>query len=260
MSLQNLGVSVSDVALKSAERLFEMFPLEHLQIKLPAERDSRRRLEDNLAAFKCSFPSVKLSLHASGQINLAEPVNAVRQTWLELSMQAVKSAADMGASFVVFHGGSAQGRNPVAVRASARNCLCDSLDELLCYSADQGCDIHLENIYPAPLRSELVRLMDRVEDYRYIADALEHERLKFCFDFGHAMIDDRGLPILDDILSQGKLGSVHIHENDRQNDLHLPPTDLFDWQDCLGKIPSGVPLILETKTENLPQAIQALQF
>ncbi len=258
----SLGVSLSDVALKSSDMLFSMFPfIKHVQVKLPAQSDGRRKPEECVESFRKKFPSVELSVHASGQINLAEPVGTVRQTWVELAKQAIKFTADMGGKFVVFHGGSAQGRNPVAVRAAARNHLCDSLDELLDYARDVGVLLHLENIYPAPFRSELVRLMDRVEDYKYILDSIADDKLKFCFDFGHAMIDDRGMPILDEILLQGKLGSLHIHENDRVNDLHLPPTDLFDWQTYFDKIIKNgdkPPFILETKVEQMPQAMQGL--
>ena len=98
--------------------------------------------------------------------------------------------------------------------------------------------------------------MDRAEDYRFIMDAVEAPGLKYCFDFGHAMIDDRGMPILYECMP--KLGSVHIHENDRQNDLHMPPVGLFEWEEHIKAITdSGFdgPFIAETAPEGLMQCV-----
>lgn len=258
-----LGVSLTPSGLAQGQRLLDMFPeIGHVQVKLPCEPDTRHRLEERVRSLKAKNPALELSFHAHGGINPAEAIDSVRNTWLSLSKDAIARAADMGGRFVVFHGGSMQGKNPVALRAAARSTLVDSVEELLETAVDRGVEIHMENIYPAPFRSELVRLLDRQEDYRYMLDAIAHPNLKYCFDFGHAMIDDRGLPILAECMSS--LGSVHLHENDRQNDLHLPLTELFPWQSELEKVQaSGFkgPYILENKVELLPQALgQLLQL
>lgn len=252
-----LGVSVKPSALEETVRLLDMFPgVGHVQVKLPAQRDPRAKLEQGVERIRRAHPGTELSFHAYGQMNPAEAVQAIREKWLELSKDAVKQAADMGGTFVVFHGGSMQGKSPVRLRQNALNALCDFAEELAAFADDLGVDIHLENIYPAPFRSELVRLLDRVEDYRYVMSVLTHKRIRYCFDFGHAMIDDRGMPILYECME--RLGSVHVHENDRQNDLHLPIAGLFDWQRHIEAIiKSGFcgPFILETAFEMLPQAI-----
>ncbi|MBR3750283.1 MAG: TIM barrel protein [Clostridia bacterium] len=250
-----LGISVSAVSLKSVDRVLEMFPdVTHIQVKIPAQRDERLHLEDNLAAIREKYPYIELSVHAFSNINLAEPIEAVREAHVALAEDAMRLTADIGGSFTVFHAGSLQGRSPAALRTNGINTLCDSVERLLDTVHAIGGEIHLENIYPAPFRSELVRLLDRVSDYRRFDSLLQDDKLKYCFDFGHAMIDDRGLDILDECMD--RLGSIHVHENDRINDLHLAPTGLFEWERYFCKLSrfDGV-VIAETKLEDIPNAI-----
>lgn len=248
-----IGISVKPQHITEACRALDMFPcIEHVQIKLAPKRDERRKLEENVRLLKREHPDTELSFHAYGQANPAEPVQSVRREWLALIEDAVLQGQDMGGEFVVLHGGSVQGKNPVALRQNGLNTLCDSLEELSEFAQRHSAELHLENIYPAPLRSELVRFMDRAEDYRFMLDAVNAPGLKYCFDFGHAMIDDRGMPILYECMP--KLGSVHIHENDRQNDLHMPPVGLFEWEGHIRAITdSGFdgPFIAETAPEGL---------
>ena len=255
-----LGVSVSAASLKSAAKVLDMFPaITHLQVKIPAERDVRLHLEDNISFLRQSYPYLELSVHAFSNINLAEPIKAVREAHIALAEDAIRLTADIGGRFTVFHAGSVQGRSPVSLRKSAVNTLCDSVELLLDTARDTGVELHLENIYPAPLRSELVRLFDRVQDYRAFEELLKDERLKYCFDFGHAMIDDRGLDIFGEYIDN--IGSIHLHENDGINDLHLAPTGLFDWGVYLDKLSSvnyQGSVIIETKLEGVPQAMAEL--
>lgn len=254
-----LGISVSAASLKSAAKVLDIFPdVTHVQVKIPAQRDARLKLEDNVHLLKEKYPYIDISVHAYSNINLAEPIKAVRDAYIALAEDAIDLTADIGGSFTVFHAGSVQGRNPVSLRTNALNTLCDSVECLLDSVHAVGGEIHLENIYPAPFRSELVRVFDRVGDYRRFASLLQDDKLKYCFDFGHAMIDDRGLDILDECAQ--RLGSVHVHENDGNNDLHLPPAGIFDWEGYFEKLKQffdGV-VIAETKLEDLPQAISEI--
>ena len=251
-----LGISVSAASVKNADKVLEVFPeVTHVQVKIPAQRDERLHLKDNMAALRGKYPYVEFSVHAFSNINLAEPIKPVRDAHLALAEDALRLTADIGGVFTVFHAGSVQGRNPVSLRTNALNTLSDSVEQLLDTVHDIGGEIHLENIYPAPFRSELVRLFDRAADYRRFTSLLQDDKLKYCFDFGHAMIDDRGLDILDECMDS--LGSIHVHENDGINDLHLAPTGIFDWESYFDRLKNtfdGV-VIAETKLEDIPQAI-----
>ena len=57
------------------------------------------------------------------------------------------------------------GAIPQLLRRKALAALAQALDELMEYAQGYNLSVHLENIYPAPFRSELLRLPSRREDF-----------------------------------------------------------------------------------------------
>lgn len=249
--------------LGDAAALLKDYPfIDHVQVKLQADiNDARMRLGSRLDSLRQQLPDVGLSFHAYPLINLCETVQEIRQHWVRLAQDVIKCCWDNGGEFVVLHAGYAQGNKyPHRIRKKALLMLADSLDELLETAKEYDVDIHIENIYPAPFRSELVRVMDRKEDYDYIEENIQDNSLFYCFDYGHAMIDDRGLEIYDSI--QSRIKSIHLHDNDRCNDLHLAigdgPNNTLAWEKEINKIiNSGFDgyLILENGINELENAL-----
>lgn len=260
------GVSADTESMGIVLNIVENFPfVKHIQIKLPGEPGEQRRASRlKRAAEKASQKGYALSVHAFPHINLCESVPTLSKANLILAEAALRACYDINGTFALFHGGSVQGRgNPNLLRRKGLAALAQSLDSLLEYADSYNLPVHLENIYPAPFRSELVRLPSRKEDFHSITDMTDSPLLKFCYDYGHGMIDSPAgeAPSIENI------GSFHLHENDCLNDLHLPiggSGDFpLDWSSELKKIAeaefSGA-VILENPPERLEEALKNVQF
>src|SRR5262249_55449053 len=81
---------------------------------------------------------------------------------------------------------------------------------------------------------------------------LTHLRLNFCFDVGHANVNE-GVTAAFDIMKD-RIRSTHIHDNDGASDSHLFPFfgagGTVDWTNAMGLLrsrPTQYPLLLELR-------------
>ena len=118
----------------------------------------------------------------------------------------------------------------------------NSLEELSLFAHQRGVQVLIENI-PNDLSSaeRLVMFLNST-----------HLRLNFCFDVGHANMNEgveRAFETMKD-----KIRSTHIHDNDGKSDSHLFPfhtkEGTIDWTQTMGLLrsrPDQYPLVLELK-------------
>jgi sugar phosphate isomerase/epimerase len=117
----------------------------------------------------------------------------------------------------------------------------NSLDELSLFAHQRGVEILLENI-PNEL-STASRL-------KYFNE-FTHLKMNFVFDTGHAHIGE-GIEHEFNIM-RNNIRSLHLHDNDGVNDIHLfPGTEggTIDWPVVMGMLraqPGRYPLLLELK-------------
>lgn len=118
----------------------------------------------------------------------------------------------------------------------------NALDELSSFARQRGVEILLENISNG--LSSAQRLVDFL--------ALTHLKLGFCFDIGHANINE-GVETAYRIM-ESRIRSTHLHDNDGKADQHLFPFlgdgGTIDWKkavDLLRSHPEQYPLLLELK-------------
>ena len=119
-----------------------------------------------------------------------------------------------------------------------------ALEELSLFARQRGVDILIENIPNSYSSAE--RLV------AFLADT--HLDLNFCFDLGHAHMNE-GIRAAFDIM-QGRIRSTHVHDNHGASDEHLPPApgtrSSIDWQQAMGLLrsrPGQYPLLLELKED-----------
>lgn len=256
----NFGASLPLLTSEQAGALSPYPFIRHIQLKLPPNpMDGRMRAAARIRAVQSL--GFEVSLHAWSHINLAEPMPGPRKAFVACALEALSLAADTGCPFVCLHAGHYQTDQTPKNRQKALSALLDSLDELEEQAADLGVNVHLENIYPVPYRGELIRLLDRADDYRFLADAASFTHISYCFDYGHALIDDRSPRLIREILP--KTASLHLHGNNRLTDEHLailiPGSPDFNfWHEELSWL-SGAgfagPCILESKGAHLPEAL-----
>jgi len=117
-----------------------------------------------------------------------------------------------------------------------------SLDELGVFARQRGVEILLENI-PNGLSSA-----ERLTMFL----AVTHLNLNFCFDIGHAHMNE-GVEAAFEIMKD-RIRSTHIHDNDGKDDKHIWPVlgegGTIDWAAAMRVLRSRegqYPLLLELK-------------
>jgi sugar phosphate isomerase/epimerase len=128
-----------------------------------------------------------------------------------------------------------------------------SLDELNVFARQRGVEILLENIPNALSSAE--RLM------MFLAQT--HLEMSFCFDLGHAHINE-GVEAAYNTM-RDRIRSTHIHDNDGKEDKHLFPFfsegGTIEWKSAMNLLrqrPHQYPMLLELKEQ--PDIHNALEL
>src|SRR5579884_805376 len=151
-------------------------------------------------------------------IDITEPVKAKRIAMVDEIKRALEIAESIPFRYMIQHVGVA-GQEYDQRRLDAAF---DSLDELSNFARMRGVEVLLENI-PNRLASA-----ERLVDFLNVT----HLNLGFCFDIGHAHMDE-GVEKAWDIMQQ-RIASTHLHDNNGREDQHLFPTmnecGTIDWK------------------------------
>jgi len=120
-----------------------------------------------------------------------------------------------------------------------------SLEELVVFSRQRGVEVLLENI-PNALSSAR-RLVQFI--------GVTHLNLGFCFDTGHAHMEEGGIPPAFELLRE-RIRSTHVHDNNGTDDKHVWPFygegGTIDWRRMMGLLRScgdQFPLVAELKED-----------
>ncbi|MGA3023830.1 MAG: sugar phosphate isomerase/epimerase family protein [Bryobacteraceae bacterium] len=171
-------------------------------------------------------------------ITITEVTKAKRITMVDEIKRALEVAESIPFRYMVQHigvGGEEYSEHKVEAAFNA-------LDELSSFARQRGVEILLENI-PNAL-SSAQRLVDFL--------AQTHLTLGFCFDLGHANMNE-GVETAWRIM-ESRIRSTHLHDNDGKADQHLFPFlsegGTINWKkavDLLRSRPEQYPLLLELK-------------
>jgi sugar phosphate isomerase/epimerase len=117
-----------------------------------------------------------------------------------------------------------------------------SLEHLVIFAKERGVTIALENT-PSELGSP--------ESLHHLIQETHLRDLKFCFDVGHAHMEE-GLEKSFDVM-RDRIVTVHVHDNHGEKDEHLLPYEgSIDWDAALGAfaaMPQVPDLVLELKEQ-----------
>ena len=115
---------------------------------------------------------------------------------------------------------------------------------LLPYAEKFGVKIAVENMFRRDPRRKYIAhdTCSRKEEFARYVDTLNSEYIVACLDLGHV-----GLPVQDDeaydvvrYLGHDRIKALHVHDNDYQNDRHVPPYyGMMNWTEiakALGEI------------------------
>lgn len=179
-----------------------------------------------------------------------------REMYLAVNLNQLDFMERLGMKTLVLHLPIDTQPDLAASIASAR----DALDVLVPRAREAGIVLAVENTYDP-------EQYNAPDFFQAIFDAYDEVEVGLCYDSGHALMTSE--EVLLERFTE-RLVAVHLHDNDGQNDLHLPPGQgLVDWQNVrctIQKSSFAGPVHLEvSRTEEgspedfLRQAYQAIK-
>ncbi|MFZ0037969.1 MAG: sugar phosphate isomerase/epimerase family protein [Candidatus Acidiferrales bacterium] len=169
-------------------------------------------------------------------ISICDPERTRRLDAVDEVKRAVDVAERLPFRYLVQHmGHGRQSADPRKLDAAF-----NSLEHLVIFAKQRGVTIALENT-PSEMGSP--------ETLQTLIRETHLKDLRFCFDFGHAHIEE-GVAKSFEIMSD-RIVTTHIHDNHGDTDEHLLPFDgTIDWDAALRLVaaaPNPLPFVIELK-------------
>ena len=169
-------------------------------------------------------------------LSITEPVKAKRVAMVDELKRALEIAETAPFRYFIQHIGT-EGEEYTDRGLEAAF---TALEELSLFARQRGVDVLIENIPNSFSSAE-----------RLDAFLLEtHLNLGFCFDLGHAHMNE-GVSAAFEIMKE-RIRSTHVHDNHGASDEHLPPSpgadSCIDWKQAMELLrsrPGQYPLLLE---------------
>ncbi|TLD70379.1 sugar phosphate isomerase/epimerase [Phragmitibacter flavus] len=198
----------------------------------PKHLDYHREDEVERAAMKIrELDMLPFSFHApfADHIDITSFDSGVREAAVQELLTACRAAAVLGVRHVVLHPGPERsGRPPSHEFLEHMKHAAVSLDRVARVCCDLGIELLLENMLPH-------LLFGHVSDMMYLLGEIRECNVGACLDTGHAnLAGELGTTI--HTLS-GHLKMLHVNDNRRDTDAHLPPGEgLIDWPWLVGEL------------------------
>ncbi|WP_106767823.1 TIM barrel protein [Paenibacillus faecalis] len=170
--------------------------------------------------------NLTLSIHAIQGINLGEKVERIHKVSRDIVYETLVCGEEIGAKWVTVHLGSAGLSNIDKNKKYKRLDLAiNALEEILSATSNMKINIAIENLVRLPPNYGKSRLFDCVEEFEYIFNKLNSERLKVIFDIGHARISSKETEndmsmFIQEIYKH--ICAYHVHWNNGFEDTHSP--------------------------------------
>jgi sugar phosphate isomerase/epimerase len=178
----------------------------------------------------------------NAHINITEPVKSKRLDMLDEIKRAIDISEVIPFRYLIQHIGVYEEEYDERKSEAAFT----ALEEIHLFAKERGVEVLLENT-PNGL-SSAERLIQFLEQ--------THLKLNFCFDVGHAHMNE-GVASAFAIL-KNRIRSTHVHDNNGTEDSHLwpfqAPGGTIDWSatmQLLRSLPGQYPLLLELR--DLPE-------
>lgn len=184
-------------------------------------------------------------------ITITETVKSKRQEMVDEIKRALEIAETIPFRYLIQHlgvGGEVYADEKLDAAFTA-------LEEISLFAKQRGVEVLLENI-PNKLSS--------AERLNYFL-GITHLNLGYCFDTGHAHMMGGVAAEFDQM--KGRIRSLHVHDNDGTNDIHLYPMlaegGTIDWRKVMPMLrsrESQYPLLLELReSPDFPQPIESIK-
>lgn len=155
------------------------------------------------------------ALHApyGSQYDLSSLEHSQRQKAITAHRRAIEVADSIGATVVVMHAGD--WLPDAALREDAFRASVDSITKLVEWAEKHNVILAVENLTPIAIGDSSFELFE-------LLSTVSTDRLRICFDTGHANVSHEGLMQSLRMLAP-HIAIIHWNDNDKIEDLHLPP-------------------------------------
>lgn len=171
------------------------------------------------------------SFHApfANHIDITSLDDRVREAAVQELLVACRSAAAMGAKNIVLHPGpEREGRPPSEEFREHVEHAALSLNRVARCCTDLGVQLLLENMLPH-------LLFGHTGDMMYLLGEIKECNVGTCLDTGHANLAGEMGTVIHKL--SGHLKMLHVNDNRRDSDAHLPPGEgVIDWRWVIGEL------------------------
>jgi sugar phosphate isomerase/epimerase len=174
--------------------------------------------------------NITLSYHIPFTENISDIIPPLRINSVKRLTSYIVSAGRMNAVSITVHPGIFYWF-PISnfKRKKALNRLVTALNKLIPVCEESNVNIVLENLVPIPHGNDFYFLGDNIEDFEYIFENIQSEKIGFCLDTGHANMAEGADKYIERLSS--KLYSIHYHDNMGTNDNHMVIGEgNIDWE------------------------------
>jgi sugar phosphate isomerase/epimerase len=196
---------------------FGALQMDYLELAMDSPMAHHSRIAQGKSAILSALDRWKMGLvcHLPTFVYIAHLTASIRQASIQEVLDALETAADLGAEKVVAHPGYIDGM-AVHVPDYALNLVMEALEKIWLRSCQLGISLCIENMFPR------VGPFVEPDDFEPIFAAFPE--MKLVLDTGHANIGDKaGHRVLDFIQRFGhRLGHLHVSDNNGRLDEHLP--------------------------------------
>jgi len=169
----------------------------------------------------CARNDIRLSLHTSSGVNVAEYAPFVGEAVDEYLRGNIDLARRLDCHGVVVHGGY-HFSSQLEARKSAS---LERLQRAVEHAEREGVVLLLENLNFEPDDAEVHYLAHTVEECRYYFDAITSAHLGWAFTVNHANLVPEGIDGFLEAFGVDRIGEVRLADNLGDREVHLKPGD-----------------------------------
>lgn len=234
-----------DEALKICEKIKE---IKHIEVGIDNIEECKK-----LMKYKSKFQDLDLSIgiHLPMELNTCENIRYIRESWKSFILDMKEELNLLEISYFNLHLGYVMSNRLKKNREKYLEISIKFLSDLT-NSIKQN--IFIENVYSKEGDFSNIGNMDY--DFEYIFNKIKNERLGFCYDTGHNLINS------GDYLGKlkDKIRLVHLSDNDGIDDIHIGIGKGILSIEDIRKVVKNKPdfLILEIGYEYIEESIKIL--
>ncbi|MHA1228474.1 MAG: sugar phosphate isomerase/epimerase family protein [Candidatus Hodarchaeales archaeon] len=192
----------------------------HIEIKLLSQEDKKKLTKNLIDKITSHNPKISFSIHSPLQnVNIGALDEKIRVSSVEKIKSSIIIANEIGAEFVVFHGGKIPQGNSRAefFVEKAIKAQIHSIDEILDFGKDCSVKCAVENGYTL----KDLGLVVNFNDFKFLAQNFSN--LSFLVDIGHFRINSslKEMVLALDRKINHQIIAIHLHDNHKKKDDHL---------------------------------------